>query len=133
MLDRFLEGYLSGMQIHDRVGRQSPTGKTNMEAPQGSPLSPVVFLIFMASILEAMENRIRAATGLETELPSYVDDILASIMDPRATKNMDQVLDRANIVVNEAAMEWGLPLELDKMERLVFRRKKGGRGRRRSG
>ena len=28
------------------------------EAPQGSPLSPVVFLIYVAPILEEMENKL---------------------------------------------------------------------------
>ena len=57
-------------------GNVRGTGKTNVGAAQGSPLSPVVF---MAPILEAMENRMRTNTGLEVEveLPSYVDDILA--------------------------------------------------------
>ena len=31
-------------------------GKTNLGVPQGSPLSPVIFLIWMASILEEMEK-----------------------------------------------------------------------------
>ena len=56
-------------------------GKTNVGAPQGSPLSPVIFLIYMAPILEAMEERVRTATNLEVELPSYVDDILVSVTD----------------------------------------------------
>lgn len=64
-------------------------GMTNVGMLQGSPLSPVVFLIFMAPILEAMEGRIREATKLEVELPSYVDNILASTTDARGKKNMD--------------------------------------------
>ena len=100
-------------------GKVRGTGRTNVGTPQGSPLSPAVFLIFMAPILEAMENRIKMTTRLEVELPSYVDDVLASITDPRGRRNMDQVLDSVNIIVNEVAMEWGLPLE---PERLVFRK-----------
>ena len=50
-----------------------------------------------------MENRIRTTTRLEVEFPSYVDVILASITDPRGRRNMDQVLDRVNIIVNEVA------------------------------
>ena len=57
-----------------------------MNFGEGSPLSPVVFLIFMAPISEAMENRVRIAIDLKVDLPSYVDDILASIMDKRGSK-----------------------------------------------
>ena len=102
-------------------------GKTNVGAPQGSPLSPVI-LIFMAPILEAMEDRIRTVTRLDVELPSYVDDFIASISDPRGRRNMDQVMDRVDGIVNEVAMEWNLPLEPDKTERIVFRTK--GKGKR---
>ena len=81
-------------------------GKTNVGAPQGSSLSLVVFLIFMAPIkLEAMEERVRLATNLDIELPSYVDDILASITDKRGRRNMDQVMDQVDRIVNEVAEE----------------------------
>ena len=35
-------------------------GRTNVGVPQGSPLSPVIFLIFMAPILEEMEATLTA-------------------------------------------------------------------------
>ena len=80
-------------------------GKTNVGAPQGSPLSPVIFLIYMALILEAMEERVRAATSLEVELPLYVDDIWASVTDRRGRRNMHQVMDQVDRIVNEVAEE----------------------------
>ena len=40
---------------------------------------------------------------------------------------MDQVLDSVNTIVNEVARDWGLPLEPDKTERLVFRKKRKGK------
>ena len=36
-------------------GEKIGQGNTNVGVPQGSPLSPVIFLIFMAPILEEME------------------------------------------------------------------------------
>ena len=62
-------------------GKDRGVGKTNVEVPQGSPLSPVVFLIWMVHILEEMERRIRWEVGVDIELPSYVDDIYLGIYD----------------------------------------------------
>ena len=56
-------------------------GKTNLGVPQGSPLSPVIFLIWMAPILEEMEKRIKWELGVDINLPSYVDDIHVGIYD----------------------------------------------------
>ena len=86
-------------------GKMRGKGKTNVGAPQGSPLSPVVSLIFMAPILQVMEIRVKEATNLDVELPSYVDKILASITDKRGRKNMGQIVDQVDKVVNEVAEE----------------------------
>ena len=70
-------------------------GSTNVGVPQGSPLSPVVFLIWMAPILENMEEKMRgddsgevgvgagvagANVGVDVELPSFVDDMCTGII-----------------------------------------------------
>ena len=52
-----------------------------------------------------MRNRIKTATKLDMELPSYVDDILARITDPKGRKNMDQTMDRVNKIVEVVARE----------------------------
>lgn len=75
------------------------TGKTNVGVPQGSPLSPVIFLIFMAPILEDMEEAITAAIRrygrttqtLDIGLPSYGDDIFAGILDASGTIDVEAV------------------------------------------
>ena len=47
-----------------------------MGVPQGSPLSPVLFLVWLAPILVEMERRIREEVpGVGVEFPSYVDDL----------------------------------------------------------
>ena len=44
--------------------------------PQASPLSPILFLVFMAPILEKMERRVKEEVGrVEVQFPSYVDDL----------------------------------------------------------
>ena len=109
--------------------------------PQGSPLSLVIFLIWMAPILEEMERRVREEVGVEIELPSYVDDIHLGIYDTyrRGARIHDaqadgegvrELLTRAEKVVKEVATERGLPLEPEKEEKLILR--KGGRRNKRN-
>ena len=50
--------------------------------PQGSPLSPVLFLVFMAPILEQMECRVKEEVGrVDVQLPSYVDNLHCRLYD----------------------------------------------------
>ena len=62
-------------------GRVRGQGSANIGVPQGSPLSPVVFLIWMAPILEKMEAKLREEVGLDIEVPSFVDDICMDLID----------------------------------------------------
>ena len=120
-------------------GKDRGVGKTNVGVPQGSPLSPVLFLIWMAPILEEMERRIRWEVGVDIELPSYVDDIHPGIYDygrrGAGIQDLDgkgeaigELLARADRVLKEGALEKGLPLEDSKEEKLGLR--KGGRKKR---
>ena len=44
--------------------------------PQGSPLSPVLFLVFMAWIQEEMERRVKEEVGrVDVQFPAYVDEL----------------------------------------------------------
>ena len=81
-----------------------------MGVPQGSPLSPVVFLIYMAPILEDMKQQFSEATGLDIEVPSYVDDIMACILDREGVENMKGVLKEVDKVVGLVAAKWDLQL-----------------------
>ena len=107
-------------------------GKTNLGVSQGSPLSPVIFLIWMAPILEEMEKRIKWKLGVDIDLPSYVNDLHLGIYDGknRGTRieemeeednGAEQLIDRANKVLKEVVEERGLPLEETKEERLILK------------
>ena len=116
--------------------RRSTTG-----VPQGSPLSLVLFLVWMAPILTVMERRIKEEVpGIAVEFPSYVDDLHCGLYDKgRATRGQDEVdrrermedlLGRVSAVLKEVAAERCLPLAEDKEERLALQSKSGRRGRR---
>ena len=122
-------------------GKDRGEGRTNLGVPQGSPLSAVIFLIWMSPILEEMERQVREEVGVEIELPSYVDDIHLGIYDTHRRvarihdaqvdgEGVRELLARADRVVKEVAAERGLPLEPEKEEKLVLR--KGGRRNKRN-
>ena len=53
--------------------------------PQGSPLSPIPFLVFIAPILEEMERRVKdEVRRVEVQFPSYMDDLHCGLYDMRA-------------------------------------------------
>ena len=95
-------------------GKKREQGRTNVRAPQGSPLSPVIFLINMAPILEEMEEdltRARLSESLEgvVEIPSYVDDINGVICDWEESKNMVRVGGENSRDYREGGREMGAP------------------------
>lgn len=96
--------------------------------PQGSPLSPIVFLIWMAPILERIEQELRDRAGVgagvgtanavvDLELPSFVDDMCADIVIwEGCDDNMQRVEANVQRIVQEVAEENNLPLETEKEE-----------------
>ena len=69
-------------------GEEKGLGRTNVGVPQGSPLSPIIFHIFMVPILEEMETTITLELNIDIEIPSYVDDILVCILDKQGEMEM---------------------------------------------
>ena len=56
-------------------GRIRGGGKRNLRGLQGSPLSPIIFLIWIAPIMRKMESSISEVVPYNNEFPSYVDDL----------------------------------------------------------
>ena len=108
--------------------------------PQGSPLSPVLFLVYTAPILKEMECRVKVEVRRVTlRFPSYVDELHCGLCDGRSTgsaeerhERMQDLVGRVQKVVGEVATKYQLSSRADKEELMVL---KGGCGRkkRRSG
>ena len=110
-------------------GKVRGSSRTNIEVPQGLPLSPVIFLIYMAPILDEIEQRLTQETAWrgktpDVECPSFVDDIMASLMDWDGTRDMNLMIKKTKKIVEEVADKWNLPLETSKTESLVLKRKR---------
>jgi len=106
-------------------GKVRGKGKTNIGVPQGSPLSPVIFLIWMAPIIMKMEEALKNRwPTFDLELPLYVVDLYLGVLIwerimARGIK-MDEVLDEEDKIVNRIAAENHLPLKDSKHERLIL-------------
>ena len=114
-------------------GKVRDSSRTNIGVPEGSPLSPLIFLIYMATILDEIEQRLTQETAwrgktLDVECPSFVDDIMASLMDWEGTRDLNLTVEKAKKIVEKVASKWNLPLETSKTESLVLKtkRKRGG-------
>ena len=74
-----------------------------MGVPQGSPLSPGVFLIFLAPILEEIESTMTQELQLVIEIPAYVDDILICVLAKEGKVEMKKEVREAKKEVNRVA------------------------------
>ena len=120
-------------------GKVQGWGSANVRVPQGSPLSPVVFFIWMAPILKKLKARLRENAGVrarvgagnragaevvvetDVELPSFVNNMCADIIVWERGCNMNRVEDNVKRTVWEVAEECQLPIETDKEEVLHLR------------
>ena len=141
-LCRWVEQFVSPREFEvSWDGKVRGVGRSTVGVPQGSSLSSVLFLVWMAPILQEMECRImEEVPGVRVEFPSYGNDLHCGLYDSRRVMRglgeverrarMEDLLGRVSVVLKEVATEQGLPLAEEKEERLILRSKAGRRGRR---
>ena len=75
--------------------------------PQGSPLSPVLFLVFMALVLQEMERRVKEEVGrVDVQFPSYLEDLHCGLYDRWGAE--EEQVQRENIPDLVARVQWVL-------------------------
>ena len=138
----WLERFMSPREFEVKWdGSVRGRGAATKGVPQGSPLSPVLFLVFMAPILEEMEREVKEEVGsVNVHFPSYVDDLHCGLYDKRAAgeeeterERMQDLRARMQRVVTEVAPERRLPLAADKEESMVLQGGCGRKKRRKNG
>ena len=97
-------------------------GRADKGIQQGSPLSPILFLVHMAPILEEMERRVKEEVGsLTVCFPLYVDDLYCGLYNRRHAggkvdrhERMQDMVVRVQRTVSEVAREYEGQLAADK-------------------
>ena len=107
-------------------------GQTGNRVPQRSPLLPVLFLIWMAPIMEDLERKVLISMGREVEVFSYVDDIHIGVYGKSRGEEEEHGgwMGRMDEVMREVSKEWGMPMAPDKYEKLVMQEAEGRKRKR---
>ena len=110
--------------MHERTFSVEWDGVVRGVGRAGPPLSPILFLIYLALTIYKMEKRIRRAMpGLEIEINNYVNDIALTFFDGDGIMDMGRMVAKGGEIMREVAEADGIPLELEKEKTIVFGRK----------
>ena len=116
-LVRWLSNFLRDRQFCVRVGMAMSSSKTaKTGVPQGSCLSPILFILFTSDMFSTRNHDERPAVG------SYADDvmIMASDKEPKVAARVVQLALRQ---AEWWSMTWKLPLQPTKCVTVAFSRK----------
>jgi len=99
-------------------GQTSQLFPTETGIPQGSPLSPILFLLFISPLLEATNKENRQGVSL-----SFVDNTNLMVWSPSARRNC-QLLEGIHKVCLDWARKSGASFALDKYQLIHLSQKK---------
>ena len=119
-LIRWVQSFLTDRHVQLNIDNtQCPVHRVNSVVPQGSPVSPILFLIYLSGVFDVIE---RSVPGVQPI--SFADDV--GLLAPgRSVQEVCRKLQEAAKV----AIEWGqsnlVQFEADKTEAVLFTRKHG--------
>jgi hypothetical protein len=88
----------------------------NTELPQGFPVSPILFAIYMAGIHEEVENKVTGSSGL-----SFVDDV-TWVVEAATIPQLIQKLEKCAAICQDWAQRNAVRFETSKTEAILLSR-----------
>jgi hypothetical protein len=118
MLSRWIANFLTDRKIEVRVaGYTQPLSTVHAGIPQGSPLSPILYLFYNADLLESLENK-----GLCTSAAGFVDDVNILTYGLSTRRNCE-VLKRMHLACETWAKRHGSKFNPQKYDLIHFTRR----------
>ena len=119
-LIRWVQSFLTDRWVQLQIDNtQCPAHPINSGVPQGSPVSPILFIIYLSGVFEVIE---RSVTGIQSL--SFADDI-GLLASGHSVKEVCDKLQKAARV----AIEWGnenvVQFDAGKTEAVLLTRKRG--------
>ena len=83
--------------------------RVNKGVPQGSPLSPIVFLCYIAGMVRGIEESIQKDLDTRVEVISYVDDLAVIVGEVRGNPEAVRQLVEGTVGIQAGKWEWRWP------------------------
>ena len=118
-LIRWVQSFLTDRQVQLTIDNmQCPAYPINSGVPQGSPVSPILFIIYLSGVFDTIERTVPGIQAL-----SFADDI--GLLAPgHSVQEVSKLQEAAKV-----AIEWGqsnmVQFEAAKTEAVLFTRKRG--------
>src|SRR5699024_4561619 len=119
-LIRWVQSFLTDRWVQLQIDNtQCPTHPINSGAPQGSPVSPILFIIYLSGVFEVIEGRVPGVRCL-----SFADDIGLLVPGYSVKEVGDKLQEAAKVTI-----EWGndnvVQFDAGKTEATLLTRKRG--------